>query len=183
MKELGESQAISLLLRYSFDLGGTAAETLVIQWQRVYGVDWVRFAVVEALYQGRYKACSVEQILKLWQRRGQPLHHFNAEFERLVCGQVPADAEGSETQEGIDLGVPGNNTSEMPQSEGLEETWENLSLEKLTEVYPPSPIIPFSPNSSTAIVQTSGIKHTNFYAKLKAMMASDMGSKIVTDPD
>lgn len=78
-----------LLTHYSFDLGGNNAQQLADRWQSTYSAHWVRWAVIEALYQGRYKAVSVEQILQLWQRRQQPRYHFNYEFERLVCNNFP----------------------------------------------------------------------------------------------
>jgi hypothetical protein len=58
-------------------------------WLKTYSEQWVRLALIESLYQGRYKAFSVEQLLLLWSRRGQPVYHFNAEFEELVCHDVP----------------------------------------------------------------------------------------------
>lgn len=79
---------VALLLHYIFDLGGYSARELVEHWLRYYPASWVRLAAIEALYQGRYKAISVEQILGVWQRRGQVLPHFNGEFERLVCGNI-----------------------------------------------------------------------------------------------
>lgn len=79
---------VALLLHYIFDLGGYSARQLVAHWSAHYPANWVRLAVIEALYQGRYKAISVEQILGLWQRRGQVRQHFNCEFERLVCGNI-----------------------------------------------------------------------------------------------
>jgi hypothetical protein len=79
---------VALLLHYIFDLGGYSARALVGHWLSNYPANWVRLAVIEALYQGRYKAVSVEQILGFWQRRGQALPHFNCEFERLVCGNI-----------------------------------------------------------------------------------------------
>lgn len=81
--------AANLLCHYSFELGGYTIEQLLAYWLRTYPDAWVRLAIVEALYQGRYKAVSVEQILAFWQRRGQPLYHFNHEFERLVCNRFP----------------------------------------------------------------------------------------------
>ena len=102
-------QACLLLQDYSFDLGGYLAAELVYLWQQHLETEpsWIRAAVVEALYQGRYKAFSVEQILRLWKRRGYPMRHFNHDFERVVFGPmepiltpyrpptalIPADAE------------------------------------------------------------------------------------------
>ncbi|MGJ3252120.1 MAG: hypothetical protein ACFE0J_13465 [Elainellaceae cyanobacterium] len=84
--------ATHLMSRYSFDLGGYTVEHIVDHWLKYYPSEWLQPAVVEALYQGRYKAISVEQILTLWYRRGRPLHHFNGEFERMVCGQASETA-------------------------------------------------------------------------------------------
>ncbi len=81
--------AIALLTHYSFDLGGYRASELVMQWRNQFPFNWLHLAVVEALYQGRYKAVSAQQILTMWQRRGQPTFHFNMEFERLICSKFP----------------------------------------------------------------------------------------------
>ncbi|MGH7998072.1 MAG: hypothetical protein ACREPR_01190 [Brasilonema sp.] len=81
--------AIALLIHYSFDLGGYSASELVNLWQKQYPGNWLHLAVIEALYQGRYKAISVQQILACWQRRGQAIFHFNMEFERLICSKFP----------------------------------------------------------------------------------------------
>jgi hypothetical protein len=81
--------AISLLIHYSFDLSGYSASELVGYWQKQYPGNWLHLAVIEALYQGRYKAISVQQILTCWQRRGQAIFHFNMEFERLICSKFP----------------------------------------------------------------------------------------------
>lgn len=81
--------AVALLKHYAFELRGYTAEELVNLWLRHYKANWVRLAVIEALYQGRYKAVSVEQILAVWARRGQPIYRFNHEFERLICRKFP----------------------------------------------------------------------------------------------
>jgi hypothetical protein len=83
-------QAKQLLEEYSFDLEGYQAGELTAIWKERLEVEpsWIRTAVLEALYQGRYKAFSVEQILHAWKRRGYPLRHFNSEFERVVLGPI-----------------------------------------------------------------------------------------------
>lgn len=81
--------AIALLTHYSFDLSGYRASELVMRWRNQFPFNWLHLAVVEALYQGRYKAVSAQQILTMWQRRGQPTFHFNMEFERLICSKFP----------------------------------------------------------------------------------------------
>lgn len=83
-------QAKLLLEEYCFDLSGFQAGQLVAIWQERLEAEpsWIRAAVLEALYQGRYKAFSVEQILQGWKRRGHPVRHFNSEFERVVFGPI-----------------------------------------------------------------------------------------------
>jgi len=81
--------AVALLIQYSFELRGQTARELVNHWIKDYPASWVYQSVIEALYQGRYKVVSVEQILAFWQRRGQAMHHYNYEFERLVCNGFP----------------------------------------------------------------------------------------------
>lgn len=76
-----------LMTRYSFDVEGHSLNCWIEQWLEHYPAGWIPGAVVEALYQGRYKAISVWQILDLWRRRGKPLQHFNREFERMVSGR------------------------------------------------------------------------------------------------
>jgi hypothetical protein len=80
--------ATNLLTYYSFDLAGQPIDQRIEAWIQQYPPSWVKAAVVEALYQGRYKAVSVEHILTIWGRRGQPICHFNSEFERMVCDPI-----------------------------------------------------------------------------------------------
>lgn len=85
----GVTDAANLLMHYGFDLGGHSIDRLIDRWLRTYPRHWLRSAAIEALYQGRYKAFSVEQILAVWRRKGQPIQHFNHEFERIVCSVLP----------------------------------------------------------------------------------------------
>jgi hypothetical protein len=80
--------ATALLKYYSFDLAGNSIERNVETWKQHYPLAWLGTAVVEALYQGRYKAVSVGQILQIWSRRGHPICHFTEEFEQMVCAPV-----------------------------------------------------------------------------------------------
>ncbi len=86
------ADAANLLHRYSFELEEYTVDQLLSYWQETYPINWIRLAIVEALYLGRYKAVSVEQILVLWKRRGQPIYHFNHEFEHLVCDKIPRNS-------------------------------------------------------------------------------------------
>jgi len=89
-------QAILLLEKYSFEIIGCSARAFVTYWADDLPIGWIRLAILEALYLGRYKAVSVSQILALWERKGQPQPHFNAEFERLICHHLD-ETFGSES--------------------------------------------------------------------------------------
>lgn len=78
-------QAAVLLQNYRFEMGHHDARQWVSLWLEFYRPSWIRDAVVEALYQGRYKSVSVRQILELWHRRGQPIRHVTYEFEAAIC--------------------------------------------------------------------------------------------------
>ena len=78
-------QAAVLIENYRFELGNYEASQWVTLWLEFYRPSWIRDAVVEALYQGRYKSVSVRQILELWHRRGQPIRHVTYEFEAAIC--------------------------------------------------------------------------------------------------
>ncbi|MEM8780634.1 MAG: hypothetical protein AAGF26_17560 [Cyanobacteria bacterium P01_G01_bin.49] len=78
------TQISALLFRYGFDLNGVSITQLIQEWSADYSVYWIRLGIIEALYQGRYKAISIQQILRLWQRRGQATYHFSYDFERLI---------------------------------------------------------------------------------------------------
>ena len=90
--------AKSLLIHYGFDLSGYSSSELIARWKNQYPLNWLHLAVIEALYQGRYKAISVQQILALWQRRGQANFHFNVEFESLICRWFPEKFTASSRQ-------------------------------------------------------------------------------------
>jgi hypothetical protein len=76
---------IALLQYYNFDIGNYSFDDLAKLWCE-YDPIWVRLAIIESLFRGRYKAVSVDQILEFWQRRGEPYCRFSREFERLICG-------------------------------------------------------------------------------------------------
>ncbi|MBW4532373.1 MAG: hypothetical protein KME09_00370 [Pleurocapsa minor HA4230-MV1] len=88
-QDLSLAQARSLIDSYAFDLGREQAEKLLEYWLEMYHANWIRLATIEALYLGRYKAISIEQILNVWLRIGTPNPHFTYEFERLICRRLP----------------------------------------------------------------------------------------------
>jgi hypothetical protein len=81
-----ENVVVALILHYGFDLGGQSARAIVRSWRSKYDPSFLPLAVVESLHLGRYKAVSIEQVLNGWQRRGDPIFHFNPEFAEMVSG-------------------------------------------------------------------------------------------------
>ena len=172
--------AVELLIHYSFDLSGYSASELMSRWQQRYPDSWVHLAVVEALYQGRYKAISVEQILALWQRRGQAYYHFNMEFERLVCSRFPQKLHSqinpqvytNQKTHDLPLAIAPATVApiaEVKAEETLEtrsEEWENIA--QTTHEQPPathSPIGQFTPRTSD--------RSEVFTSKLKAIVKQE----------
>lgn len=88
MNELAKDVAIqvaALINRYGFDLNGYATGQLIEYWLQLYPAPWIRLATIEALYQGRYKVISIDQILNLWRRRNRAVYHFTRDFEQIIC--------------------------------------------------------------------------------------------------
>jgi hypothetical protein len=79
--------AIALLLHYNFELGGYTIDDLRRLWSR-YDTVWVQWAIIECLFQGRYKAISVLHLLDFWERKGRANCHYTKDFERLMCGDL-----------------------------------------------------------------------------------------------
>jgi len=96
-------QAIALLDHYSFEIEGSSARRFASDWADDLPSEWLRLAILEALYQGRYKAVSVSQILALWERKQQPQIHFNEEFERLICDRLFAEVEAQTLDDAIEI--------------------------------------------------------------------------------
>jgi hypothetical protein len=88
-EEIQITETSALLTCYGFDLRGVTPQVLINDWLKSYSPLWIRWAVVEALYQGRYKAISVEHLLNFWSRRGEPSFRFSSEFERLITHNLP----------------------------------------------------------------------------------------------
>jgi hypothetical protein len=114
------SAAKSLLEHYGFDLGEQTSGQLLDRWGDQCDPRWIRLALIEALHQGRYKAVSVEQILSLWSRRGQPSYHFDRDFEALICNNQPQDLSSvssrSDALESPDPGSTGFKSKSKPDT-------------------------------------------------------------------
>lgn len=125
------AQTVGLLTSYEFELKGYTADEIVAEWLNEYESVWLRLAVIEALYQGRYKGISVEQILKTWLKRGNPNFHFNHEFERLICSKLPRSVAAFEENplvQGFSQHKSVSKTSFSNQSDHL-----NLKLPQLNQ--------------------------------------------------
>ena len=101
-------QIIALMDSYSFDTNRQNLQQLVQKWLQNYDVDWIHLATIEALYLGRYKAISIEQLLHSWSRIGKPNIHFGKDFERLVSRKLPKH-----------FSEPNNINSEQPKSDRI----------------------------------------------------------------
>lgn len=112
-------QIATILNQYRFEMRGYKAQELIERWLPIYSLNWIRMAILEALYQGRYKVISVEEILKIWHRRGHPTFHFTGEFERLVCKNL------------LDSQLNGKKTVVIPKQEKV-----NILSTTLEQPYP-----------------------------------------------
>ncbi|MDJ0687286.1 MAG: hypothetical protein QNJ41_02135 [Xenococcaceae cyanobacterium MO_188.B32] len=106
------SQTVELMNSYGLDLHGYTIEEIISHWLNTYHANWIRLAIIEALYLGRYKAISVEQILSVWARVGNPNPHFSHEFERLICRKLP------------------RNSTELPDNTSVTSSLEEKILEE-----------------------------------------------------
>ena len=154
--------AQALLVQYDFDLGNETAEEIVSRWVRNYEIDWLPLAAIEALYQGRYKAISVQQILTLWKRREKPIYHFNSEFEMLVRRHLPEELR---LRYETDINPPQRENpppleKEKSESPQLLPTPETPREETGMEETPLLPLQESPPGS---------VRHPDFYRKLKSV--------------
>ncbi|MBG0742160.1 MAG: hypothetical protein IV298_01505 [Cylindrospermopsis raciborskii KL1] len=152
--------AVNLLVHYGFDLNGHTAIDLVTYWGKEYPHDWLHIGIIEALYQGRYKAISVQQILTFWQRRGCVYYHFNAEFERMICNKFPQILKQDSgtilsITTSLNLTRPRNGVKKVsPHSDNYHFQNHDLSEDLFMETHLASPpILPrnFPYNSSTPL--------------------------------
>jgi hypothetical protein len=107
---------VAALLSYYFDLGTDIPELLIDRWLEQYPATWVRLATIEALYQGRYRAVSVTQILEVWHRRDRVLKHFSYDFELLVCGNLPETLLESTAEKEIEVQNPAPEASDPSEN-------------------------------------------------------------------
>ncbi|MFY7804769.1 MAG: hypothetical protein ACOVQ7_15220 [Limnoraphis robusta] len=151
--------AAALLNHYSFDLGDYSSEQMIDRWAENYEYYWIYLAVIEALYQGRYKSISVAQILSIWQRRGKPIYHFNLEFEQLISHNLPETAILRQREATLELSVE----SEDSQLENTDNSSQMQQLKPIEPLIKPK-------FYSTKPPVTSASIHTDFMLKLKRIL-------------
>lgn len=121
------NEAVILLTHYGFEITGYGIEELIETWLITYQSVWIRLAIIEALYQGRYKAVSVEQILIFWQKRGNPTYHFTKEFERLICKNITQFSGENNAEENPEISP--QTTQEATEIEMINQSNLNPELE------------------------------------------------------
>ncbi|MEB3164445.1 MAG: hypothetical protein VKK80_14540 [Prochlorothrix sp.] len=131
--------AAALLMHYC-GLSEETAWDYILDLAVDYPAAWIRLAVIEALYQGRYKTVSVSQILAIWQRRNKPLCHFGREFESIIT--VPLQ-NLPRTPPQIQFQA----TADRLPRRTLNSTLKSLWATRLDQPVPSSPVRPFNPIS------------------------------------
>jgi hypothetical protein len=107
----------TILTHFGFDLDGSSADDLVGLWRDRYPHQWLLLAAIESIYQGRYKALSVDRVLVSWQRQNRPKYHFTSEYERLILKQLPNfDDTLTQEVEAITLDPPLYSDAAIPGS-------------------------------------------------------------------
>ncbi len=157
--------AEALLTKYDFDLGCETPEQLIARWYNNYKQEWLALAVIEALYLGRYKAISVQQILTLWERRAQAVYHFNSEFQNIVTRNVLTNLTSEIQTQSLQLEkIPDLSESKTPE--------HSTSVSQNSNPFEPN----FNNQAQDLVNQPSvqptqhNIKYTDFYTKLKAVI-------------
>ena len=90
MSQFQQEFITTVIKQYGLDLDGNQVDDVIMTWFQVYDPAWIMKAIVESLYRGRYKVKSVNNILKDWQRRGNPLYQFTPDYEREILQSLPA---------------------------------------------------------------------------------------------
>jgi hypothetical protein len=176
LQELNLNQIATLLNRYGFELRGVSPQEILTEWQPIYPLKWIRLAVVEALYQGRYKVISVEQILNLWLRRGQPTFHFNLEFERLICHSLLHRSNQSEPE--IFISPPEPRVEALPEVTPPPPPHPRATMSNLEDLFarlsPPPTSLEELDSSSTSRVAINQfiplLDSSDLYPKLKSVV-------------
>ncbi|RMF27347.1 MAG: hypothetical protein D6756_02050, partial [Cyanobacteria bacterium J083] len=96
-------QTIALICSYGFEQQEQNLDVIIQQWLITYEPEWLLWATIEALYQGRYKIVSINQILQVWARKGKVRTSFTSEFELLISHRLPQELNNSSSLLSNDL--------------------------------------------------------------------------------
>lgn len=80
-------QSVILIKYYNFDLNGHSIKSWMMRWSKLYPYQWLPLAITEAIYHGRLKCVSVENIMALWHKKGNIINKFNYDFINLINPQ------------------------------------------------------------------------------------------------
>ena len=152
------SQTVELMNSYGLDLHGYNIKEVISQLLSKYHANWIRLATIEALYLGRYKVVSVEQILQVWSRVGNPNPHFGHEFERLICRNLP------------------RNSTELPENASITSSLEEKILEEKIAALTKNKAITAEPSSPQAQTQTDNHQKSKQQDKTKSALESSNSS-------
>ncbi|NEP07862.1 MAG: hypothetical protein F6K34_25575 [Okeania sp. SIO4D6] len=112
--------------------------------------------------------------MTLWERRGQPVYHFNSEFQNIITkniltnltSQIDTQSLQPETLPSFSESKPpeySTSTSVDPSSNPFKASSKNTAQDLVEH-------IPVKTNQSK-------IKHTDFYTKLKAFVKKSQASR------
>lgn len=150
-------QAITLIKSFSLELDQYSPESQVLYWLNSYRALWIRDAIIEAVYQGRYKIISVQHILSIWQRRGQPVCHFTSGFEQVIAKQLGSPLHLSIAPQ------PGIQSHTPPVAPDRIEP-DRIELDRY--VFAPSPmsssVISTSPPVAPSVVEPSVLSRADY---------------------
>jgi hypothetical protein len=135
MSHLSQESIIILLIHYRFDLGSTQVETLASTWIAKYDRQWIVWAIVEAIYQQRYKSISVDRMLSLWLSRGHPSYHVPGEYERQILQDLQKIGE--------------TYTSDLSRNREVERNTPTPNIEQFS-AHPPPVSAKFDPDVTPA---------------------------------
>ena len=146
MSQFQQEFITTVIKQYGLDLDGDRIDEIVATWFQEYDPNWIMKAIVESLYRGRYKVKSVNNILKDWQRRGNPLYQFTSDYEQEILQSLPAM-----------LALPTTTTVPAPLEHKLAAlTSPTIDRHKLMSVdreiaqHPDGLMLPANPSSSQA---------------------------------
>ncbi|MEM7796394.1 MAG: hypothetical protein AAF579_18325 [Cyanobacteria bacterium P01_C01_bin.118] len=151
-------QAITLIKSFSLELNSYSPESQVLYWLNHYKAAWIRDAVIEAIYQGRYKIISVQHILSIWHRRGQPVRHFTSGFEQVMASHL-----------GAPIHLPTDLASKPRRTNSYDSHLVKPSSEPLTMLYTAKPtgkndteeIAPNISNGAAGLIETFPVDDVN----------------------